>query len=235
MPAGLHSPANAWLQDAFPPIPRPLVSADTVCPCLCFLHPTTTSNHRHYVALQDDAGAAAAGAAAGAGAEEALYQPSRRSPLPGGAGRPSTRATRVSDNNYEEEDDRPVGPKFQVTSIPAWRPRPAKPTAAEAKFLPAAPLYEPTAVVPAVAATPTTNSKTRAGRAGVTVPMPPVGVAASSSDFRYKYRWAKDSAGRRKLLHAAVNALDKQLGPEMVKVREVQGRLGCLSCWIVFW
>lgn len=36
---------------------------------------------------------------------------------------------------------------------------------------------------------------------------------------RYKWRWAKDSQGRRSLLSAAVNALDKQLGPEKVQVR----------------
>jgi len=150
------------------------------------------------------------GAAAGAVPDEALAN--RRSPKPSN---PKSSAAA----EYEYDDDTPLGPDHQAT-IPAWRPRPAQPTAAEAKFLPAAPLYAP-ADPAAVAATVAMSSKTRAGRAGVTVPMPPVGVAASSADFRYKIRWAKDAAGRRKLISAAINALDKQLGPNMVKVRSL--------------
>lgn len=53
------------------------------------------------------------------------------------------------------------------------------------------------------------------GRLGFCV----IGLAAVAC-CRYKWRWAKDSAGRRSLLSAAVNALDKQLGPEKVQVRD---------------
>lgn len=121
----------------------------------------------------------------------------------------------ATEDEEDEEDDTPTGPDHQAV-IPAWRPRPAKPTAKEAKFLPAGPLYPP--VDPVALAEKSGNKKTRAARAGVTGPMPPAGVAASSSDFRYKYRWAKDGPARHKLVEAAVNALDKQLGPNFVKV-----------------
>jgi hypothetical protein len=35
---------------------------------------------------------------------------------------------------------------------------------------------------------------------------------------RYKWRWCKDNAAHCALLSAAINALDKQLGPDMVEV-----------------
>jgi hypothetical protein len=43
---------------------------------------------------------------------------------------------------------------------------------------------------------------------------------------RYKWRWCKDNAAHCALLSAAINALDKQLGPDMV---EVGAKLGL--CW----
>ncbi len=88
----------------------------------------------------------------------------------------------IEEGDDEDWDGMQVGPEHQATKIPACRPRPAQPTASEARFLQAEPLYTP--VEPDVVEACEKTRKTRAGLAGVTVPMPPIGVAASSSDFR---------------------------------------------------
>jgi hypothetical protein len=76
-----------------------------------------------------------------------------------------------------------VGPEHQATSIPAFRPLPAQPSASEARFLHLQPLFTP--VDEEETDEKGKVTKTRAARAGVTVPMPPLGVAASSADFRW--------------------------------------------------
>lgn len=77
-----------------------------------------------------------------------------------------------------------VGDEHQATNIPKCRPLPSKPTASEAKFLQLQPLYLPVEPAAEVVDEKGKVTKTRAGRAGVTCPMPPIGVATSSADFR---------------------------------------------------
>jgi hypothetical protein len=102
----------------------------------------------------------------------------RRSPKPS-----RSRASPAAD--YDDyDDDVPLGQQYQATCIPAFRPLPAQPTAAEEKFLHPQPLYVPGDPEVDAAHEKHLPTKTRAGRAGVTVPMPPIGVATSSSDFR---------------------------------------------------
>lgn len=117
--------------------------------------------------------------------------PAKKSPPP------KTLTTKIV---YDDAEDRPIGTDFQA-SIPAWRPRPAQPTASEAKLLPAAPLY-----------TPSTYFVTQAGPASNAV------AAAAAAAFKAEYRAASDGAARRVLLAAAVEALDRQMGPHLVKV-----------------
>lgn len=127
---------------------------------------------RHYVSLDSLAAAEESGA-------------TRRSPKPS---RP--RASPAAD--YDDyDDDVPLGQQYQATCIPAFRPRPAQPTATEEKFLHPQPLYVPGEPEAAAVSEKHAPTKTRAGRAGVTVPMPPIGVAASSSDFRLVPRAAQ--------------------------------------------
>jgi hypothetical protein len=128
------------------------------CCCVCTC--------RHYVALDSLAAAEESGA-------------TRRSPKPS---RPRTSPAADYD---DYDDDVPLGQQHQATCIPAFRPRPAQPTAAEEKFLHPQPLYVPGEPEAAAVTEKHAPTKTRAGRAGVTVPMPPIGVAASSSDFRF--------------------------------------------------
>lgn len=105
---------------------------------------------------------------------------------------------------YEDPDNRPVGTNYQA-SIPTLRPRPAQATASEAKFLQLQPLY---------AADPQ-GAASSAAR------------AAAAAAFKARYQAAPDAAARRSLLEAAVQELDAQLGPHMVKVRSTVG-LGSL-------
>lgn len=117
-------------------------------------------------------------------AEEA---PTKKSPPPKAS---TTKAV------YDDANARPIGPDYQA-SIPAWRPRPAQPTAAEAKLLPAAPLFTP-------------------GQAWS--PSNAVAAAAAAAAFKAQYKAAPDGAARRMLLAAAVEGLDRQMGPYLVKV-----------------
>ena len=127
----------------------------------------------------------------------------KKSPTPKGPA-PKALPTKIG---YDEADDRPVGPDYQAT-IPALRPRPVQPSPAEAKFLPAAPLYKPDTM--------------RASGAGDALPN---SVAAGA--FKARYRAAPSGAARRKMLEAALQELDKQMGPHMVKVGEDVARLCC--------
>jgi hypothetical protein len=107
--------------------------------------------------------------------------PARRSPKP-----PRPPKAKAGADDSEDEDDwdgTGVGADYQA-DIPAFRQRPAKPSASEAKFLALKPLYVPVEMAAEETDDKGKVTKTRAGRAGVTCPMPPIGVAVSSADFR---------------------------------------------------
>lgn len=108
---------------------------------------------------------------------------------------PTPKAPTSSRLEYDEPDDRSLGQDYQA-AIPPLRVRWAQPTASEARFLPAAPLYAPD-------------------------PSCDVGedTAEAAAAFKAKYTAASDGAVRRQLLAAAVQRLDEQMGPELVRVR----------------
>lgn len=139
-------------------------------------------------------------------ADEGAPAPHKKSP-----GHKASTPPISSQLDYEEADNRPVGPSFQATSIPAYMPRPAQPTAREAKFLQAALLCAPGQ--PGVAAT----------------------TAAAAAVFKARYMAMPDGAGRWALLGAAVAELDAKMGPGMVQVRGILclGLLGCLLSWLL--
>jgi hypothetical protein len=91
----------------------------------------------------------------------------------------------IEEGDDEDWDGTQVGPEHQATKIPAYNPRPAQPTASEARFLQAKPLYTPVEPDVVAASEGSLTHRTRKRLAGVTVPMPPIGVAVSSEDFRY--------------------------------------------------
>jgi hypothetical protein len=125
----------------------------------------------------------------------------KKSPVPKASTPPATVPL-----DYQQADDRSIGPSFQATNIPVCRPRPTQPTARDAKFLQATLLCAPSS----------SNTTAAVG-----------GGAAAAAVFKAQYMATPDCAGRRVLLNAAVAELDAQMGPRMVQVRGVvQG-----ACW----
>lgn len=116
----------------------------------------------------------------------------RRSPAP-------KATSTVSAEADADADDTPIGADYQA-SIPTWRPRPAQPTPSEAKLLPAAPLYTPTAPV--------------ASKRGTTGDS-----AAANALFKAKYQAGQNGTARCRLLASAVQAQDQKMGSDKVKVR----------------
>lgn len=95
--------------------------------------------------------------------------------------------------------------------LPAWRPRPARPSPSEAKFLQATRVYPPTS----------TSADTAAAPAGIS-PAASAAIAGgvlqmSGREFRALYM-ATVPKDRVALLASTVAALDHQLGPQLVKV-----------------
>jgi hypothetical protein len=107
---------------------------------------------------------------------------------------------------YTAPDDRPIGPQYQATHIPAFRPLPAQPSASEARFLHLQPLY------------PTTADQQPAGETADASSVGAASRAAASAMFKAAYEATPPGPARAALLDAAVKVLDNQMGPELVKV-----------------
>jgi len=133
----------------------------------------------------------------------------RRSPAP-----KATSTVVAGADADADADDTPLGLDYQA-SIPTWRPRPAQPTPSEAKLLPAAPLYTPTAPV-----------ASKRGAAGDS--------AATNALFKAKYQAGQNGTARCQLLASAVQAQDQKMGSGKVKVsvagNNPSNHLGKLYC-----
>lgn len=124
----------------------------------------------------------------------------------------------------DEQQQWAVSPECQA-SIPAWRRRPAQPTASEAKFLQAAQVYPPSS---SVSSTPADDEDTAAAAAR-TAAAAAAAVAGgildlSAGEFQALYR-ATVPKDRAALLASTVAAMDQQLGPHLVKVSCAGGAL----------
>jgi hypothetical protein len=96
-----------------------------------------------------------------------------------------------------------VSPSRQA-AIPEVRPRPAQPTPAEARLLPA-PLYSPSDSSTSASA----SSSATAAKA----------AAKAASAFKASYRAARDGAARRRLIAVAVRRANDKMGEQLVQVR----------------
>jgi hypothetical protein len=112
-----------------------------------------------------------------------------------------------ADSDYEEQWAVVSG--NHQARLPAWRPRPARPTPSEAKFLQPTRVYPPTGT--SAAATPADVS--RAASAAVAGGV----LEMSAREFRALYM-ATVPKDRGTLLASTVAALDYRLGPQLVKV-----------------